>query len=35
MESRFDRVKNKKMFWIYKIQALNPKGLNELTEKVN
>lgn len=32
--NRFERLKNKETFWIYKLQTLNPKGLNKITEVV-
>lgn len=31
---RFEKLKNKEMFWIFKLQTLFPRGLNDVTEIV-
>lgn len=31
---RFSKLRNKEMFWIYKLQILTPNGLNNITELV-
>lgn len=35
VQNRFEKLKNKETFWIYKLQTLYPKGLNDITEMVS
>lgn len=32
--NRFEKLKPKEMYWIFKLQTLQPKGLNEITEVI-